>query len=57
MNNEYGCDMCGREVPNGAGEYVGDDRLCSECAFEQKRLIQFRDAMTAMFDTTPQPRS
>lgn len=32
--NEYSCDNCGTEVPNGSGHYVnGDtgDRVCREC--------------------------
>lgn len=29
--SEYGCDRCGEDVPNGAGHYRDDDRLCREC--------------------------
>lgn len=41
--NEYGCDKCGTDVPNGSGCYVGDDRLCTECA--ARAISQDLDAL------------
>jgi hypothetical protein len=29
---EYTCDRCPTEVPDGAGIYIGDARVCAECA-------------------------
>lgn len=28
---EYNCDKCETYVPDGAGQYDGDDRLCADC--------------------------
>lgn len=28
---EYNCDWCSTHVPDGHGQYVGDDRICEDC--------------------------
>jgi len=48
--NEYACDKCGTEVPNGSGHYPnGDtgDRVCRECA-NDKHYRNYLDT-----DSTP----
>lgn len=33
MGNEYGCDRCGAEVPNGSGRFTKGthERVCESC--------------------------
>ena len=39
---EYDCDKCGTEVPDGAGAYLKDDRLCSRCFNKSYALTALR---------------
>ena len=32
--SETACDYCGTEVPDGAGIWLGDDRICERCCEE-----------------------
>jgi hypothetical protein len=34
QNNQdiFECDRCDNKLPDGEGNYIGDDRVCDECA-------------------------
>lgn len=45
-HKEYDCDHCGQEVPDGHGNYLKDDRVCSDCyAIRQELKATLENAL------------
>ena len=53
--NEYECDRCGTEVPNGSGHYPEgtDDRVCADCYKEDNLACTSDDPNNHQGDTCP----